>query len=370
MSRRTAAILLVLAIGCLDDGVLAQAPAAATPARKLEWRPAAGQKLVRSFDLQQTLAMQSMRVELNGVEQISQRELTVASTLALRFEDTFGEIADGRPRTFERFHERLHFVVDLQGGDSSAAATVPEIEASTTLQLSTVRFTWVDEEKGYGRLYTGRESAEEFLTRLTPDADLQALLPGKPVAVGDSWDVPAARLVDVLAPVGALSWRFMRGGDERFSRTALSGIGGPLNELFGGNATGAAKLAVVAFDTTGGADLARVSLEVDLVLERDQRDWQRRMRSPSELIAERDFDSAVSTYALRAKGELVWDVAQGRARSLTLSGPAETGTKLAMTDSTGSIVARQELALAGGIKLTYAVRDAKEPEANAPPTAK
>lgn len=367
MKRWSAGFVVVFAASLASAQSAAPAQAGA---RKLAWRPVAGQKLVRDFDLQQTLALQSMRAEISGVEQVSQHELTVASHLVLRFADTFGAIEGGRPRTFERFHEHLNLTVDLQGAPSTGAATLPEIEASTTLQLTNVRFTWVDEEQAYGRLYTGRESAEEFLARLSPDADLQALLPAEPVAAGARWEVPAAKLVDVLAPLGSLSWRFVRGSEDRFSRTAQSGVGGPLREFFGDRASGGAKLVLVAFDTTGGADLARVSIDVDLALERDQREWHRMMRSPSELIAARDFASAVSTFELRAQGELVWDMANGRARSLTLAGPAEVATKLETSDSAGVIVALQELALAGGLKLAYTVRDAKEAAAPPAPVTK
>lgn len=71
-------------------------------------------------------------------------------------------------------------------------------EAPSPFAGTSVVFTWVPEERGYGKYYDAREASESALRDLTEDLDLRALLPASPVAVGDTWTVSATGLKDVL----------------------------------------------------------------------------------------------------------------------------------------------------------------------------
>ncbi|MBK7876732.1 MAG: hypothetical protein IPJ77_13475 [Planctomycetes bacterium] len=317
--------------------------------RELAFRVAPGTKLARRLSIAHDMQLGSLVAHTGrGEPQRTAPDLAIVTKLELELDDDVLAVAERRPERLRRSFAKGLFHVEL---GPRAAAKKAAYDVRTPLESNSVVYTWVPEESGYGRYYDAREDVEEHLAGLRQDVDQLALLPAAPVRAGDAWAVPAERLADLFAPCGRLPYAWPKELDRAMVRTLSSGIGGGLSEVFGGTAKGAAKAVLARIERQGEVELAIVTLEFDLDLERDQADVLRQRGSLDE--AQGSAGAAHVRWRFRGTGELAWNLGAGRAERLRIEGDETVSARIQL-DKAGSV--RQELELTGRLVIENGLR--------------
>jgi hypothetical protein len=319
---------------------------------EIAFRPAAGSKATKTFTIEHALALQAFRQEENGVEQASQRGIELSSKEVLRVVDEHRASEGGRPLHLRRMYEEDSFHADIAYLSAVGAREGAEVVDWTTPLVGTsVLFTWVPEESAYGKLYDAKDGIEEALTGLKEDADLRALLPAGPVAVGESWSVAPGAIAAIVAPLGSLPATYVRGGESTFLRVLSAGVGGSLSEIFGGEVEGKIDARLGAVREADGVRLATIAFDVDVVTDGDQRGLLQRGLTGPELVRGIYVESGTIRWTYEAKGELVWNVDAGRFESLKLAGVEDVTADLTLASARGGLSSRQMIRMAGGLKV-------------------
>jgi len=343
---------LVFSCGAVDASAASvqavPAPAAAAPVR-LARAPRVGERLTYAFVLDHALVAQRLVTRMGDVRQSSQDGIELSGRLALRFADEVREVDGARVAVFRRVLEEAALHVDMKIQAQGAAPRAMTLDGTSPLTKVGVVYRALQAAGTWGRIYDTQEVSEEFLPRLDPDLDLSLFLPSEPVAPGARWTVPVERLGRVFAYGGLVPLRFGKNDDAVLLRTASLGLGGPLAEVFGGKTTGQ----VEARLELGLVALARIALTLDVRAERDQTELHRAKLSPGDRLDGIEIQGARLTWAFRGTGELKWNVAEGRAQSLSLTGSETVALATDMTRPEGP--SGNELELSGGLKLAIDV---------------
>jgi hypothetical protein len=322
-------------------------------ADKIAFEPKTPSKATKLFTVEHHLALLSLKLEDNGIEQLAQQELNFDTKQVLRALDEYKSCADGRPTLLRRKYEEASFHVDVTArqGNGSDEISRDAFDAKSPFEGIQVQFTWVPEEKGYGKLYTAKEGDEGFLPFLAEDLDLRAALPAHPVSVGDEWSIDPALLVDWVAPGGYLPMSFQRKKDDRFVRTLNLGVGGGLTMVFGGDVKGKVSARYEGKDGQGDASVAVIALKVDVSTERDQTQFAQNMLSAEELADGNRVRSSAVQWKMAADGKARWNMASNRFESIELAGSEEVSYELTLGLARGA-KSVQKMALSGGIHVS------------------
>jgi hypothetical protein len=294
-------------------------------------------------------------VELAGAagNPVMQRGLEVNSKIELSVIDTYTRVEAGKALGFRRLYQGCGMHIDLATTDSKGAKTDDQADADTPLKGHTVVFTWIPEEKDYGRYYDGSETLEEYLANLREDLDLRCLLPGSETHQGATWTIDPARLVGVFVAGGEIPLGFVHGGGGRFARMLMSGVGGPLHEVFGGSVKGTvtAKWAETreASLESRGARLAVVLLTVSIETERERADEAEPPSSVEEPAEAQKVKQSGVKWRFEGSGTLVWNLDAQRFETLDLVGHEEVTSDLTLEAGTEST--REVLTMAGSLKV-------------------
>ncbi len=326
----------------------APAPAPAAPVR-LARAPRVGERLAYAFVLDHALVAQRLVTRIGDVRQSSQDGIELSGRLALRFADEVREVSGGRAVVFRRVLEDAKLHVDMKIQAQGAAPRALTLDGTSPLSQVGVVFRWFPAAGTWGRIYDAQEVSEEFLPRLEPELDLSLFLPPEPVALGAVWTVSPDRLDRVFAYGGLVPLRFGKGDDAVLVRTAALGLGGPLVEVFGGQTTGTVEARLESLE----GSVARIALALDVRAERDQTALHRAKLSPGDRMDGIEIQGARLTWSFRGTGELTWNVAEGRAQSLSLTGSETVALATDMTRPEGP--SGSELELSGGLKLAIDV---------------
>jgi hypothetical protein len=334
----------------LGAALSAQVRAEEPAPRSLRLIPVQGTRIARAFTLEHDLVLERMAFVAQGTEQVSLIQLAVRSTFETRVKDQLRSVEAEKLRMFERRFESasLHVELEESAGDQKRTDV---IDAVSPLSGTVVRFTWVDSENDYGRLYTENEASEEFLARLQADMDFAALFPKAPVKLGESWTIAPHDMVGVFAPGGEIPLRFTQGLDNIFVRTLAMGVAGPMVPVFDAVTTGKVSAKFTEVRKDGEQELAVIALELELENNCDQRELARTNRSRGELLDGSDIGSASLLWTLEATGELLVDLGSGTPKSLNLKGPERFIAKVQTLAREGSELSRQELRLGGELRL-------------------
>lgn len=348
----TAFVVLAFALVSHTARPAAPATEAQDAPRALVFAPKSGESLARTVEITHTLDLTSLGTgpATGGELRRSTADMRVETKLALALEDELLAVGAGRIERLRRRFRTGSFHAELGPKAKGAAAQKAVYDVTTPLAGISVVSTWVPEERGYGRHYDEVETLEDFLEALHEDVDLRALLPATPVSAGAAWTIPAKELADVFAPCGRLPWSWPKNLDRVMARSFSTGIGGGLGELFGGTVAGDAKAKLARFETRAGEELAIVTLEFDLRLERDQGEV---VLDPGSLDENAPPPTAMATrtqWTFRGQGELVWSLSGARARSLRITGDQKVGASVRFGAT------RQEMDLAGTLAVEYGVR--------------
>jgi hypothetical protein len=309
----------------------------------------AGLSVEKRFTLEHALSV--LKVQLAGQEAgpLSQQGLEVNSKLELGVLDTYRRIEGGRPLELQRLFQTGRLHVDLATTDPTGAKTPDSADAETPLQKKSAVFTWVPEEKTYGRYYDDVETLEEYLAELSEDLDLRALLPDHAVSAGGTWTIEPARLVDVFAPGGDIPYAWVKGGGGTFSHVLTAGVGGPLHDVFGGTAKGKVEAHWKETREAEGARLAVVELTIAVETQADHSGTPGAAASAEEPADARTVEHSGVHWKFEGTGTLLWNLGAGRFESLELVGREEVSSDLTL--EIGLEKSRQVLTMQGSLKV-------------------
>lgn len=251
------------------------------------------------------------RIELPAPAMEGSRSWRLAVT------DRYIESRDGLPLRLERTIEEI-------GADNGfgleVLGEVGEYGARMTSDLEGAELVArydADLEKVVLEPAEDTELEAGLLEGLREDLDLRALLPPEEVALGDRWQVPADRLLDVLLPGGDLVLR-----PEEITCTnrslmepidvllvALTGSAAGLEEA-GGDVT------LTWRETRGGE--AHISVEIDISCEADISEAVLALAERGGIEVGREDYHASLARELTGEGSLVWSLEEGHFRSLEI----------------------------------------------------
>lgn len=348
----------LLAALALAPGALAQ------DAVTLRFAPADGTLLSREFSQEHALTLESLEYRTGTTRRNAHQLFELKSALTYRCTDQMLSVADGRPQKFRRYYDgaKLEVQAELSMGQQQTRDFF--VEATDRLLDHSVVFTWVPEDREYGRYYDTMEGPEERLPLLGEDLDLRALLPAEPVAAGATWSVPAESLRDLFAPGGAIPLEYSKSDDYFLSRSLRLGVAGQLAEPLrdrmegecdatfqGTREEGGTRVGVIAlaFDVTGGADLVGIA---------------NFNRTPIEASMGVVIDAAPLEVSLKGEAEVLWDLEGNHLHSYSLGADERVSSVISSHADGGEGEERaessQHLVMVGRFQLKGAVTREKQ----------
>jgi hypothetical protein len=218
--------------------------------------------------------------------------------LVMDFTDEYIEMGEARPNKLKRTINGMAFDWEVGTGDSGSEST-EEIEGKA------VMFTWDAETSAYKmKLVEEDEDLKaEDLEMLAEDIDMRALLPGKDVEEGDSWEVSGMAVASILMPGIDLEKATARAEEEMEEDLPVE-----LEEFYGGLVD--AMTWTCTYDGTRDADgvtVQVISIESEIEQNLDFSDLILELIE-SNMPGEASVDiSLVIEMAGEAKGELLWN---------------------------------------------------------------
>ena len=186
----------------------------ATPTSEhtLRYSPADGSSFSRALSWSHTAETTATQTTLGGEPTNEVPTLRYKATRGqeVRVIDRLELIGDGRPDRFVRAYTHLldeysaKLEMELMGQKAKLESAG---DGTSELEGLEVRFRWSQDAGKWAAEWADpdQRGRDTLLLGLHADMDFLALLPEKPVDVGDSWEVPLSGLVHVLFPGGELS---------------------------------------------------------------------------------------------------------------------------------------------------------------------
>jgi hypothetical protein len=215
------------------------------------------------------------------------------------------------------FREILH---DARAFAPGGSEPVVHLSATSPMKDLSVLFTWVPEEKQYGRLYDASEGVEEFLSALSEDLDLRELLPPREVKVGERWEIEPSRLTETLSVGGKLPLTWTPDPEDPSLRNIATGVGGALYEVFGDAVRGSVTAELTEIASAGGDEIAGIGATIALETARDQTGLLRNRMTRAEVMRGAIVTRAHVAYRLDARAKLSWNLTRGRVHAFELEG--------------------------------------------------
>lgn len=276
---------------CLSIAPLPDAPA---------FRPREGAVVKRTHTMKGTRELQSLALKVgDDVRPVEGANLHIEQASRIVVKDEYEKCAPGRVTSLARSYLELERSRSERSTDPKGLEKKQDTEETCDLEGKTVRFTWNADEGAYGAKFAGDEAGElEELAGLECDMDYREFLPGEGVEVGAKWERDLADLkVYLKRPGGDLRFhgeKPTRALDERMRAAVWDAMKGKVELQLG-----------PAFEEDGEARQKILFRGTDAV--------------DTGVDAEGD-EPGPSRLAMRDEqtfeGELVWDLAAGRARSI------------------------------------------------------
>jgi len=267
-------------------------------------------KISASFslgDLSATVDGQDMSESLPG-------EAEVTAELLMNVTDQYVSTVDGRPHELIRSYDGLS--LEWETPDESG-----ESDELADMEGKRVLFKWDPDSEIYDKSYYECDGDEEALDSVSPEMDLQALLPDGEVSEGDSWTVPASKLGPVLV-FGAESSELNLDDDE-FGAMMAAEIVPQVEQLMeqleahceyrGRQDADGRSLGLIAVTLSGDGDIDLGGLITSIA----------ETQIPPEVGVELAIDEATLSISVDAEGELLWDLETGLFRSYEMTAEIE-----------------------------------------------
>jgi hypothetical protein len=249
------------------------------------------------------------------------------------------------------------------GGKSGAPRL---IERQCPIAGTSVVFTWVEEEQGYGRYFDAKEGRESQLPGLAEDLDLRALLPDGEVEPGSRWSVDLYALRDILGPGGNFHFRDPENPDPMLLRTLKAGVGMSLYGYLTESATGGATVEFLGVEERAGVRVAVLKLDAEVQTLRDRTQFARENASKEERVAGVEQLGVHISLGLRGTGEVLWNLAEGRVERFEFSAEEEVGMQIRFQVPGDDFEREQNMTLAGEFRLALEVEPTDPPPVPGP----
>jgi hypothetical protein len=298
-------------------GAVLYALAVPTPER-LEFRPAVGSALRKTFREVTALELDSARERVGGEErELAGLELALENERELVVADEYAALGERRPERLRRRFERCVTLgaVERSGDREERGAT----RGSSPLAGRVVRFAFDADADAFAVAFDDeRGGDDDLLGGLREDADLRALLPADDVAAGASWELALDALAGVLDPCGDLSLAV--DAPVALAKTLLPCHLSSLAEVARGELAGAVRCEYRGSVRRDGRTLALVALELEGRARRDASGELRRLAGALGVDAEdvARLSGCVLRTELEGEGEVLWDGEAGRVHGLAL----------------------------------------------------
>ena len=266
--------------------------------------------------------------------------------------------------------------------------------STSQLRYRGITFTWLESEKDWARHFTRVEGDEEVLLPVRGEADLLALLPGKEVEIGETWEIEPGRMREVLAPGGEHSLFPTQG--NLFGRLVELGVGGDFADFLTPDCAGVVTATfkgvreiTLAADAEEGADneasgeaaagstattrtvrVGVVELALELASVADRTQLYFRAMPDTERREQTRLESVPFEYTLSGRGELLWDLAGGHFHSLSITGQESFDAKVIKTQFVGGreqFKYAQQSRYSGTLNFELTARDGAGVDLDPPP---
>ncbi len=220
---------------------------------------------------------------------------------------------------------------------------------------TSVVFTYVPEENGYGAYFDQSAMIESLLGGVRLDNSCANFLPDRPVQVGDSWDVELQYLIELLAPTGAMDYRQLKPGGAMLIRTLLMGVGGCVENVWNpANLKGQLRCKLLKVAGKGSLALAHIQLDYTFETRQDRAAAAREL----QMLGESRRGTIVIHNSVGHSGEgsgtLIWNMDLNRIHSYSMNG-TETLDMEVQTQALHQAAVTQKMTLQGTTKVTYRV---------------
>lgn len=282
---------------------------------RLEFGPAEGAKLKKTFEGNFSAFVEEMRMTMNGQEMpiglgdVDPSEREGEFGYSMEVLDVFNGMTEGRVTDLMRTYSLIEGHYDA-GGDSGE-------EAFEELEGQSIHFVWDDETEAYTRTVQDEkaELEEDLVNALSVELDMGAMLPEGEVSVGDTWERPGAVLANLLMPGidFAAAAEMESDAEAEIPAELLEAFEEALEEAIieceftGMSGEGETESAIIAF-----------SLVADLSI--DAADAVASQMDANEMEMEMDLEELTIEFAIELEGELLWNVRGGHFHSYEVGG--------------------------------------------------
>jgi hypothetical protein len=334
--------------------------AATSPADTLAFRPEPGSRVTRAWNVKQELTLDDMQMFVGGQPMSFQMDMSTSMENKIEVSDVFLSLRDGAPKELRRTFDKLATSGEMEmEAPMMGGPTQTTVEGTSELEGKTVRFTWNEEKSAYDREYHESEGEAEMLEGLEEDMDIRSVLPGKEVAVGDTWEIDVKKLRTLLAPGGDVGIRPEEPaeGEGKGGMPGMDNMG-DLNQMLGEMLEGKATAEYKGIEEKDGAKYGVIALTIEVQSSNDMADLvAESMKEMPEEMGSFEIDHMDVEFKMNADGRLLWDVASGHIGGVDLSGDVEMEMDMGMKiQAQGNNTAvEQTMSMSGTISIQLAV---------------
>ena len=304
------------------------------PGDRIRFAPSEGSSATKTFENKAEFTLQNVDIKMNGSEMPSkpEMEMTLTSSQKVVVTDDYVSNREDAPKEAAadlRRARELRVDVDEGPDDGQLAEPGPEHDGRERARGKEGR---VHLGRREGRVPEGVRAdgeKENLLKDLQEDMDLRALLPKEEVKEGAEWDIEIQNFESVLAPGGNLAIvpKDAEAGDGAgMDMPGMENVSDWLRGAMEGTATGKFK----GLQDVDGAKMGVIEIVAKISVSKDMTEMIEEAMKKAKQEVPMQVDHMDVDFKYEAKGELVWDLAAGRAHSFNLTGPSHVNMDMAM----------------------------------------
>ena len=292
-----------------------------------------GTTLTKTFEITRDITLDESSTTMDGQENpmIGSMDMNIRMESTVVIEDTYEDVADGRPislsRTFETLSGEGESAMEMEVmGETQNMDTA--LVMSSVLEGESVEFKWDEKAESYSIVLPDDSALEEEETEgLLEDTDFRALLPDDEVSEGDEWEIDISALQSILAPGG----NTLLTPEETEDADASMGMGGgndmgDLSDFFNEDCEGEFTAIFDGMQKTDDGEFAAIKFTFEIsnaidLTEQAQEDFEG--EELPEGVNEMQVEHVDIEVAYEGEGILLWDLKAGHFHSYEASGEFE-----------------------------------------------
>jgi hypothetical protein len=330
----------------------------AHPGDEVTFHPADGTSLTKKFTSEFTLRLEDLSANAMGQEispdMMGDPQVTLTGEMGITLTDEFVKVGRGRPlelaRMFDELAGKLSFEASAQGESTS-----DESKLESDLGGKKVTYTWNDKESNYAVAWaSGHDGDAKLLEDLEEDMDLRFVLGEGEHKEGDSWEIPAERLADMLFPGSSFKLSGPDDADDEEAMKFLEELDLDVDDLMHKVFDGTVKATYVGLRDVDGQQLAEIQIEAEIQSSNDFADLLSRA---IEKVMEREgvdadqkptFEQVTLDLSFKGAGTLMWDAKAGHAHSFELNGEGTAAIAVGASMDQGG----QQISMKGNVEFS------------------